>query len=67
MKSVMGVRMRSERGQPIVEYLVIAAVIVAAILLIQPTVRTNIQNLYNNAAQKTSNAATALGNLNVER
>jgi len=61
------VRMRSERGQPILEYLVIAAIIVGAILLIQPTVRTNIQNLYNQAAQKTSNAATALGNLNVEQ
>jgi len=59
--------MRSERGQPILEYLVIAAIIVGAILLIQPTVRTNIQNLYNQAAQKTSNAATALGNLNVEQ
>ena len=60
-------RGRSRRGQSILEYLVIATVIVTAILLIRTTVATHMNTLYNSAAQKTADAAGSLGNLNVER
>ena len=54
------------RGQSILEYLVLAAIIVAAILVIKPTITTHVGTLYDNAANKTSEAATALGNLTVQ-
>jgi len=59
-------RLRKRRGQSIVEYLVIAAVIVAAILAVRGTVQANMKSLYDKSAQKTAEAATALGNLKVE-
>ena len=54
------------RGQSILEYLVIAAVIVAGILAIKGTVKTNTDKLYTNAANKVNAAAASLGNLGVE-
>jgi Flp pilus assembly pilin Flp len=54
------------RGQSIVEYLIIATVIVAAIIAIRSKVSTNMNSLFNNAANKTNEAATSLGSLNLE-
>ena len=48
------------------EYLVIAAIIAAAVLMLKPTLTTNVNNLYNNAGNKVAGAATALGGLNTE-
>lgn len=57
---------RGRRGQSILEYLVIATVIVSAILFIRPFVNTHIRNLYNNSANKVAQASNSLGNLSVE-
>jgi len=52
-------RLRSKRGQSILEYLVIATIIVGAILVIaKPALTTNINGMYTAAAAKTA-AATA--------
>lgn len=56
----------NRKGQSILEYLVIAAVIVAGILAIKNTVKTNTDQLYTTAAGKVSTAATSLGGLTVE-
>ncbi|MBI3322004.1 MAG: hypothetical protein HYZ91_07050 [Candidatus Omnitrophica bacterium] len=61
------VRRRGNGGQSILEYLVIATVIVAAIIIAKGIVQGNMNQLYQNAAQKTSDAATALSSLAVER
>ena len=57
----------NRKGQSIVEYLVIAAIIVGAIIAIQPTIKTNINNLFQKGADKTNIAQTALGNLTTEQ
>ncbi len=59
--------LRQKKGQSILEYLVIATVIVIAIAAIRSTLDTNITGLYTNAAAKTGDATTALGTLNVEQ
>ena len=48
------------------EYIVLATVIVIAILAIKSVVAANMTTLYTNAAAKTADAATSLGNLAVE-
>ena len=56
----------ARRGQSILEYLVIATVIVGAIIAIRGVVTPHINRLYNNAADHTADAAKALGKLKVE-
>lgn len=57
--------LRSRTGQSILEYLVIATVVVLAILLIRGTVQSNTESLFNQAAGKVGEAATQLGTLSV--
>ena len=59
-------RQRDRRGQSILEYVVIATVIVLAIFAIKGTVSTNLNGVYGNAANKTSDAATSISGLAVE-
>ena len=49
------------RGQAIIEYLLIATVIIAALVAVQPAIRGAIDNLYNSAMGQTNNAANVLG------
>ena len=61
-------RLNGRHGQSILEYLVIATIIVGAIIVIaKPAITTHMNSLYTNAAQKTGDAATALGGLKVEQ
>lgn len=60
-------QLRQKKGQSILEYLVIATVIVIAIFAIQGTVSNNMNDLYTNAAGKTATAAGSLGGLTVEQ
>ena len=60
-------RRGNRKGQSILEYLVVAAVIVGAIIAVKGAMQTNIATLYTNAGVKTGNAATAFGNLDVEK
>lgn len=53
-------RRRNRRGQSILEYVVIATVLVLAIFAIKGTVNTNVDNIYKNAVNKTSEAAVQL-------
>ena len=50
-------RRRNRRGQSILEYVVIATVIVLAIFAIKGTVDTNVRDMYGKAVDKTANAA----------
>ena len=50
------------RGQAIVEYLVIATIIVGAILAIKPAIQGAVERLYNTTMTQTNSAANALGN-----
>ena len=59
-------RIRNRRGQQLVEYLIIVAVIVAAIIAIAPIIRGHVDTLLGNAATHTQNAATALGTAAVD-
>ena len=63
---VMRKRRLARKGQSILEYLVIATVIVAAIIAIRQTVATNMSSLYTGAANKTSVAATQLSGLVID-
>ena len=56
----------NRRGQSILEYLVIATVIVAALLAVRGTVSTHVSSLFTNASTKVGSAATSLGNLTFE-
>ena len=59
-------RQRDRRGQSILEYVVIATVIVLAIFAIKGTVQTNLNGVYGNAANKTADAGTSISGLAVE-
>ena len=50
------------QGQAILEYLVIATVIVAAIVAVRPAIQGAVEQLYNATRDQTINAANALGN-----
>jgi Flp pilus assembly pilin Flp len=56
-------RVRNRRGQQLVEYLIMVALIVAAIIAIAPTIRGHVDTLLGNAATQTETAATKLGGL----
>ena len=58
-------RLRSKRGQSILEYLVITTVVVLAILGIKGMVDTKARDLFNGAGNKIGEASTLLGNFNV--
>ena len=49
------------RGQAIVEYLLIATVIIAALIAVQPAIRAAVGSLYNASMSQTNNAANVLG------
>ena len=53
------------RGQAMVEYLVIATVVLLAIIAARPAIQGAIQALFGNAATKANEAATGLSNLTV--
>ena len=53
---------RRRTGQAMVEYLVIATVIIAAILLVRPQIQTAVEALFTNAATQATNAAESLNN-----
>ena len=59
-------RVRSRRGQSILEYLVIATVIVGAVIGIKTLVEGHMNNLYTSAAEKTGQASSSLAGLSVE-
>jgi len=48
-----------------VEYLVVATLVIIAIFVARPALETAINALFTNAATKANDAATSLGNLNV--
>ena len=54
---------RSERGQSIVEYLILAMVIVTAILIAKPLMVQAINSLYGAATGRVQGAATTLTNM----
>ena len=56
-------RRRNRRGQSILEYVVIATVIVLAIFAIRTTVSTNVAGIYTNSVAATANAAANVSNL----
>lgn len=53
------------RGQAMVEYLVIAAIVLAAILLAKPKLKEAVDNLFSNAANQANSAASALGGMTI--
>jgi len=57
-------RLRNRRGQSILEYLLIATIIVGAIMLVKGPLTRNMGNLYNGAGNKTNAAASAINTLN---
>ncbi len=59
-------RVRQRKGQSILEYMVIVTVVVLAILAIRGTVDTRVTEVFTAAADRTGDAATALGNLSLE-
>ena len=59
-------RLRSRRGQSILEYLVITTVVVLAILAIRAVVNTQTTALFNQAGTKVGEASTALGTYAVQ-
>ena len=54
------------QGQSILEYVVIATVIVAAIMIARGSIATHTNTLFTNASTKVSDAATSLGNFKFE-
>ena len=54
-------RLRQRSGQSIVEYLVIATIIIVAILFIRNRVETNTKDLFTKAADQTATAGASLG------
>ena len=59
-------RRLDERGQSILEYMVIVTVVIIAIAAIRSVVQGNMTTLFNAAAAKTADAGTALSGLAVE-
>ena len=66
VKGSMFKRCRQRKGQAILEYLVIATVIVLAIVAIRGTVETRVGEVFTASADRTGDAATALGDLQLE-
>lgn len=64
-RGVSGCWPQSGRGQATVEYLVISAVVIAAILVIKTTLSDNFNKLYGETAKKVSDAAACIGKLPV--
>ena len=56
---------RKRVGQAMVEYLVIATVVLLAIIAARPAIQGAIQALFGNAATQANNAATKLGTLQI--
>ena len=51
------------RGQAMVEYVIIATVVILAILFARPLIQTSVRSLYTEAKNKVTQAATDLKNL----
>ncbi len=60
-------RLVRRTGQSILEYLVIATVVIAAILAISIPVGQNANKVMNQSASKIDQGATVISNLNVNR
>jgi Flp pilus assembly pilin Flp len=58
--------MRNRKGQSILEYLVIATVIVLALTAIRGTLVTNMNTMFQNAADQTDNANASLAGVTPE-
>ena len=56
-------RRLGRKGQSIVEYLIIVALVIGAIATIRATVQANMDSLFQGAAGQTKTAAGALGGL----
>ncbi len=60
-------RLGSRRGQSILEYLVIATIIVGAVIAVAANaIKPNMTTLYNNAGTRTGDAAKSLKDLKTE-
>ena len=57
---------RSRKGQSILEYLVIATIIVIALIAIRPVLQGNINKLFNTAASQTGTADASLAGTKAE-
>jgi Flp pilus assembly pilin Flp len=66
MRNLVKRRLRSKRGQSILEYLVITTVVVLAILAIRGVVTTRSNDLFTQAGDKIGEATTALGTYAVQ-
>lgn len=53
--------LRAQRGQSILEYLLIVTLIVIAFVTIKPTVQTHLNTLYGHARNKVGTAASSFG------
>ena len=53
-------------GQAMVEYLVIATVVIIALFAARPALQAAIRALFTNAATQANNAANGLNNVNVQ-
>ncbi len=63
IRRLKGNRPARRVGQSIIEYLVIAAVVIAAIIAIRGQVATNMQNLMTNSAQRVGTGADRVGQM----
>ena len=66
VKAAMLKRLRQQKGQSILEYLVIVATVIAAIFLVKNAVQTNMNGLFTSAADQTSKATAALNGITLE-
>ncbi len=66
MVDVLGRCLRNKRGQSILEYLVITTVVVAAILAIRATVKTNMNSVFGKAAERVGDSQKVLNNFVVQ-
>ncbi len=65
MMGSMRKRLASRSGQSMIEYLVIAAVVIAAIIAIQGTVRSRMDTLMTESSDAVGRGANKLGTMNI--
>lgn len=65
MRKAAGMRTRGTAGQSIVEYLIVAALVILAVAAVRGPLSGNVNSVYTNASNKVNDAATALGALTI--